>query len=287
MTLASIPSPPISEFSLGPLDITFYGILIATGVAVAAIVTTRRFVAWGGDAELAQRVIVWAVILGFLAGLWFAPWLEENLASVFLLILILPPGLFLFAWAWHKLNLDERLDLPAGWEPMLMVPVLIGLGWLAVLLADPVQGVLFGGDMRQWLDNDVGISYDQRNAMVVGCAMGFAVIPIIFSIAEDAFSNVPSNLVSGSLALGANRWQTVTRIVLPAASPGILISTASEHSGSPSANEHSSCRPSAMTITPRISAANAPATIYFLRSGIRAPQPYEREQHSSAPPQSG
>ncbi len=66
MTFASIPSPPISEFSLGPLDITFYGILIATGVAVAAIVTTRRFVAWGGDAELAQRVIVWAVILGFL-----------------------------------------------------------------------------------------------------------------------------------------------------------------------------------------------------------------------------
>ena len=52
--------------------------------------------------------------------------------------------------------------------------------------------------------------------------MGFAVIPIIFAIAEDAFSNVPRDLVSGSLALGANRWQTVTRVVLPTASPGIF-----------------------------------------------------------------
>jgi len=52
--------------------------------------------------------------------------------------------------------------------------------------------------------------------------MGFAVIPIIFAISEDAFSNVPRNLVSGSLALGANRWQTVTRVVLPTASPGIF-----------------------------------------------------------------
>jgi phosphate transport system permease protein len=52
--------------------------------------------------------------------------------------------------------------------------------------------------------------------------MGFAVIPIIFAIAEDAFSNVPPNLVAGSLALGADRWQTVTRVVLPTASPGIF-----------------------------------------------------------------
>jgi phosphate transport system permease protein len=48
------------------------------------------------------------------------------------------------------------------------------------------------------------------------------VIPIIFAIAEDAFTNVPSNLVAGSLALGADRWQTVRRVVLPTASPGIF-----------------------------------------------------------------
>jgi phosphate transport system permease protein len=58
--------------------------------------------------------------------------------------------------------------------------------------------------------------------VVVGIAMGFAVIPIIFAISEDAFSNVPPDLAAGSLALGANRWQTVVRVVLPTASPGIF-----------------------------------------------------------------
>ena len=52
--------------------------------------------------------------------------------------------------------------------------------------------------------------------------MGFAVIPIIFTIAEDSLANVPQHLRAGSLALGATRWQTALRIVLPTASPGIF-----------------------------------------------------------------
>ncbi len=64
--------------------------------------------------------------------------------------------------------------------------------------------------------------FDQRNCLVVGFAMGFAVIPIIFTISEDALSNVPQRLISASLALGATRWQTAMRVVLPTASPGIF-----------------------------------------------------------------
>jgi phosphate transport system permease protein len=52
--------------------------------------------------------------------------------------------------------------------------------------------------------------------------MGFAVIPIIFTISEDAFSSVPSNLSAASLALGASRWQTAIRVVVPTASPGVF-----------------------------------------------------------------
>ena len=58
--------------------------------------------------------------------------------------------------------------------------------------------------------------------LVVGLIMGFAVIPTIFSIAEDALFSVPQHLVRGSLALGATRWQTMTSVILPAASPGIF-----------------------------------------------------------------
>lgn len=65
-------------------------------------------------------------------------------------------------------------------------------------------------------------TYDQRNSLVIAVAMGFAVIPIIFSLAEDAVTAVPPSLSAASLALGATRWQTVWRVVLPSASPGIF-----------------------------------------------------------------
>jgi ABC-type uncharacterized transport system permease subunit len=57
---------------------------------------------------------------------------------------------------------------------------------------------------------------------VVGIALGFAVIPVIFTIAEDALSAVPRSLTSAALALGASRWQSALHVVLPAASPGIF-----------------------------------------------------------------
>jgi prolipoprotein diacylglyceryl transferase len=63
---ASIPSPSFNQISLGPLDIHIYGILIGTGVLVAAVTMTRRYAMWGGNPEVLERVIVWTVVLGFL-----------------------------------------------------------------------------------------------------------------------------------------------------------------------------------------------------------------------------
>ena len=60
------------------------------------------------------------------------------------------------------------------------------------------------------------------NAFVAGLALGFAVIPVIFSIAEDALTSVPRAYTQGALALGASRWQTAWQIVLPAALPGVF-----------------------------------------------------------------
>ena len=64
--------------------------------------------------------------------------------------------------------------------------------------------------------------YEQRNSLVVGFIMGFAVIPVIFTISEDALSNVPPALIAASEALGASRWQMVRTVVLPVASAGIF-----------------------------------------------------------------
>jgi prolipoprotein diacylglyceryl transferase len=62
---ASIPSPPINGVDLGPLRLTFYGVLVATGVAVAWRMTVRRYQGRGGDPTVAERVLLWTVILGF------------------------------------------------------------------------------------------------------------------------------------------------------------------------------------------------------------------------------
>jgi len=65
-------------------------------------------------------------------------------------------------------------------------------------------------------------TYVQRNSLIVGFVMGFAVIPIIYTISEEALSAVPAHLRSASLACGATPWQTAVRVVLPTAASGIL-----------------------------------------------------------------
>ena len=64
--------------------------------------------------------------------------------------------------------------------------------------------------------------YVQRNALIVGFVMGFAVIPIIYTIADDALTSVPEHLRSASLGAGATPWQTATRIVIPTAMSGLF-----------------------------------------------------------------
>jgi phosphate transport system permease protein len=64
------------------------------------------------------------------------------------------------------------------------------------------------------------------NALVSGVALSFAVIPVIFTLAEEALRAVPRSYVEASTALGAARWQTTLLVVLPAASPGIAAGVA-------------------------------------------------------------
>ncbi len=123
---------------------------------------------------------------------------------------------------WDGIPRGLRDRLRPGMEVMLIVPLLLLGGLAAYGLGPAVEAGLFRGDFRLWLKAALNLVYDQRNCLVVGIAMGFAVIPIIFTIAEDAFTSVPQHLTAASLALGASRWQTAIRVVLPTASPGIF-----------------------------------------------------------------
>ena len=72
-----------------------------------------------------------------------------------------------------------------------------------------------------WLQDAFGFIF-RLNAITAGIGLSLAVIPIVFTVAEDALSAVPQTFRDGSLALGANRWQTAWRVVLPAATPGVF-----------------------------------------------------------------
>jgi phosphate transport system permease protein len=220
------PKLSLTPLVFGTIKAAFYAMLLAIPLAIFGAIYTAYFMA----PRLRQLVkpsietmeALPTVILGFLAGLWLAPMLEMHLPGIFSLLLIMPVGILVFAFAWHHVPANIRHRIPEGWDAALLIPVVLFLGWLSFSLSYPLEEWLFDGNIRLWLQREFGVGFDQRNALVVGLAMGFAVIPTIFSITEDAIFSVPKHLTYGSLALGATPWQTLVRVVILTASPGIF-----------------------------------------------------------------
>ncbi|MCW8354635.1 MULTISPECIES: ABC transporter permease subunit [Marinomonas] len=220
------PKYSLMPLAFGTLKAAFYAMLMAVPLAICGAIYTAYFMAPALRRKIKPVIELMealpTVILGFLAGLFFAPFLEENLAATFSVFVVLPVGILVFAYCWSRLPQNLRWLVPEGWQPLLLIPVIVFLAWLCLAMSPIIELNFFGGNIRGWITNDLGITFDQRNALVVGFAMGFAVIPTIFSITEDAIFSVPKALTQGSLALGATYWQTMTRVVLPTASPGIF-----------------------------------------------------------------
>ncbi|MEA5444363.1 ABC transporter permease subunit [Gammaproteobacteria bacterium AB-CW1] len=212
--------------SVGTLKAAFYAMLFAMPLAIMGAIYTAYFMTPRLRGVVKPTIEIMealpTVILGFLAGLWMAPFVENNLPAVFSILILMPVFMMAAAFLWTRvLPVTLRERVPPGWEAAILVPVVLVVGYVCVSASPWVEVALFDGDMRQWF-TEQGIAYDQRNALVVGFAMGFAVIPTIFSIAEDAVFNVPKHLTQGSLALGATPWQTMVGVVLLTASPGIF-----------------------------------------------------------------
>jgi phosphate transport system permease protein len=83
------------------------------------------------------------------------------------------------------------------------------MGFFALLVMASVLQSVFGYQTR-------------LNAFVAGIALGLAVVPVVFSIAEDALTSVPRSYTQAALALGSSKWQAAWQIVLPAALPGVF-----------------------------------------------------------------
>ncbi len=221
---------------IGTLKGTLYAMLFAVPIALLAAIYTSQFLHPNLRAWVKPIMEIMAslpsVILGFLAALWLAPLLETRVPSFLLVIIFVPVASLLFGQFWAGLPLSYRNRVKPGYEFIAFMPVFFIVAYLAWQLGPWLEHMLFivedtatgqlVADFRLWWPRAVGISFEQRNSLVVGFMMGFAVIPIIFTITEDSLSSVPPALKSGSLALGASRWQTAIRIILPTASAGLF-----------------------------------------------------------------
>lgn len=227
---AAASSPVQGKYSvvpltLGTLKAAAYAMLVAVPLAVLTALYTSCFLPEPLRSRLSQLIELLAlfptVIIGFLAAIWLAPALEQHLLSMLLFLMLLPLLIWGLAQGWPCLPPRWQTLPGSGWELLILMGLLISGMLLAHVLGNGLQQTVFDGSFRFWL-NSQGIDYQQRNALLVGLAMGLAVMPLVYTVCFDVMIQVPRSLTLGASALGATPWQIIQRVVLPLSLPGIL-----------------------------------------------------------------
>jgi phosphate transport system permease protein len=303
--LEAEPKYSLLPLIFGTAKATFYSLLFGVPIALLAAVYSSEFVDPGVKAPLKSLIEMMAsvpsVVLGFLAGLVFAPFVEDVLPTLLSAFFLIPFAFLLGAQLWQQLPHKAALQLAK--YRLLAIGVVLAVGIVLSTAAAPlIQNWLFAGDFKSWLNQrrgsaaggwfllllplaavlaslaantyvnpwlrqrfgaiareqfalvnlakflaisllTIGVAYlaalaitatgwdsrgglldtyVQRNALVVGFVMGFAIIPIVYTISDDALSTVPQHLRSASLACGATPWQTTWRVVVPTAASGLF-----------------------------------------------------------------
>jgi len=225
-TAAFEPKLSLLPLVVGTLKGALYALLFSAPCALLAALYVSQFAP--RRVKVMSKPIVElmaalpSVVVGFLAALLLAPVVQRHLVGLTTSLVLLPILIGVAGLGWSALASWRGRPVTAGGELLAVALLSTATVAAAFALEGWLEAGLFAGDFQGWLFNHVGVTYDQRNAVVVGFALGFAVIPLIFTLTEDAFSNVPPSLVSASLALGATRWQAARSVVLPAASPGMF-----------------------------------------------------------------
>lgn len=221
------PKLSLTPLIFGTLKGTLYAMIFAIPLALLGALYTSQFMGPRLKKFVKPAIEIMAaipsVVIGFLAGLWLAPLLDHAIVALLVAVAVVPAAVLLSILLWKRIGsapLLKRISL--GYEFLFLVPALLLGVYVSTLLGGMLEASLFAGDFKLWLFDSFGARFDQRNSIIIAFALGLAVIPIIFTIAEDALSNVPKNLAAASLAIGASRWQTAWRVVLPSALPGIF-----------------------------------------------------------------
>lgn len=158
-----------------------------------------------------------SVVIGFIAAIWLLPIADVYLMALFLFLLVSP--IFLALFCIIRVKIGNRWQ--RGWE-LIFVTLVLGV---YILSFDSFVANQTAIMQWFWTDNVLTEAFvygSAKNTMILAIALGFAIAPTVFSIAEDAINEVPRGLLLASFAMGANQVQTLQRVVLKAALPGVL-----------------------------------------------------------------
>jgi phosphate transport system permease protein len=183
---------------------------IFTDAAIGKEANLRKFFIESQPGELLEQRKIWQPV-GEVPKFSFVPLILGTLKATFVGLLFACPlgvaaALFSSEFAPYRLRewIKPVVELLAG------IPSVV-LGFFALLV------------LGTWLQNAFGFTY-RLNAYNAGIALGIALLPVVFTISEDGFSSVPRNYREASLAMGASKFQTAWKVVLPAALPAVFAS---------------------------------------------------------------
>lgn len=158
-----------------------------------------------------------SVVIGFIAAGWMATMTVNTLVVLVFSVLLLPVILWVVALVQHRLS--QRL--PKRWQR--------GSEWFVVSVMLVILYLVIETGIS-WSNQDIALSVTSlwgdtnwnKSTLIVALALGIAIVPTIYSIAEDAIYEVPIHLRQASFALGATQLQTLRKVVLVAALPSIV-----------------------------------------------------------------
>ncbi len=256
--MASLPSVVLGFLAglvIAPLVERLVPTVVALAVLLPLVLMTGAHLWQMLPPRLASRIVHWrllmmiaalpvAMSLAVLAGPMTEQWLfagdtprwldgQVGTGATAWLLLLLPLSAVVAAMLMGRFVNDKLRDATAGWSRATCAAV--DMGKFIAIVVCAAGMALVGGLILQAIGLDprgpwvvghvdwapVG-TFVQRNALVVGFVMGFAVIPIIYTIADDALSAVPDHLRSASLGAGATPWQTAMRVIVPTAMSGLF-----------------------------------------------------------------
>ncbi len=220
------PKYSIVPLIFGTLKGALYTLLFAVPLSVLAALYASQFMPRVLKEGLKPLVEIMAavpsVVLGFIGGIWLAPYLSSHLFALFLAPVFISIAVVAALLLRHHAPDRFQAYFRPGMEIWVLLAAVLAGGWLALECGAMLEGRYLLDGYGSWIKESLGLTFAERNSIVVGMVMGLAVTPIIFTISEDALSAVPPSFAEGSMSLGATRWQTAVRIVLPAAGSGII-----------------------------------------------------------------